>query len=125
MDRLVKLEREKYITKIKEDIDKAVEKHILGLIPGSAADIDKHRQKLRDGEYDNIKIEVASFRLERPPQFPMFKGAGLNMMPSRPQLNKRLRKKIYIHIHIYVYMYIYIHIRSFNKKKKKKKKTKI
>lgn len=74
------MERQKRTEKLKEEIDAQVEKHILARIPGSASNLDEYRQKLRDGEFDNTKIEVASFRLE--PQYPGFQIPGLSGIPG-------------------------------------------
>jgi len=83
VDKSMKMEREKKIEALKSEIDEKVEHHILSRIPGSTADLDGFRKRLRDGEFDNTKIEVASFRIEAP-QNPFF-GGGMNgkkgMMP--------------------------------------------
>mmetsp|Transcript_70639 Transcript_70639/g.63435 ORF Transcript_70639/g.63435 Transcript_70639/m.63435 type:complete len:536 (-) Transcript_70639:34-1641(-) len=64
VDKSIKMERERKIEHLKAEIDEKVEHHILSRIPGSTADLDGFRKRLRDGEFDNTKIEVASFRTE-------------------------------------------------------------
>ena len=81
VDKSIKMEKEKKIEQLKSEIDEKVEHHILSRIPGSTADLDGFRKKLRDGEFDNTKIEVASFRIDQG-QNPFFgmgggKGKGL------------------------------------------------
>ena len=67
VDKSIKMEREKKIELLSSEIDEKVEHHILSRIPGSTADLDGFRKRLRDGEFDHTKIEVASFRVESPP----------------------------------------------------------
>ena len=80
VDKSIKMEREKKIEALKIEIDEKVEHHILSRIPGSTADLDGFRKRLRDGEFDHTKIEVASFRVDSPPN-PFFgmggKGKGM------------------------------------------------
>eukprot|EP00485_Elphidium_margaritaceum_P000722 CAMPEP_0202686872 /NCGR_PEP_ID=MMETSP1385-20130828/2632_1 /ASSEMBLY_ACC=CAM_ASM_000861 /TAXON_ID=933848 /ORGANISM="Elphidium margaritaceum" /LENGTH=519 /DNA_ID=CAMNT_0049341541 /DNA_START=39 /DNA_END=1598 /DNA_ORIENTATION=+ len=65
VDKAIKMERERKIDALKQEIDEKVEHHILSRIPGSTADLDGFRKRLREGEFDNTKIEVASFRVEQ------------------------------------------------------------
>eukprot|EP00490_Sorites_sp_Unknown_P017490 CAMPEP_0114658160 /NCGR_PEP_ID=MMETSP0191-20121206/15208_1 /TAXON_ID=126664 /ORGANISM="Sorites sp." /LENGTH=377 /DNA_ID=CAMNT_0001879381 /DNA_START=441 /DNA_END=1574 /DNA_ORIENTATION=- len=89
VDKSVKMEREKRIAKLKEEVDEKVERHILSRIPGSSANPDETKRKLRDGELDNHKIEVASFRIEPQTPYPYIstsKGINiLNMSPKQPR----------------------------------------
>eukprot|EP01084_Bolivina_argentea_P100026 179695_1 len=76
VDKSIKMERDKRIETLKQEIDEKVEHHILSRIPGSTADLDGFRKRLRDGEFDNTKIEVASFRIDNPG--PSLFGLGKN-----------------------------------------------
>ena len=80
VDKSIKMEREKKIELLKNEIDEKVEHHILSRIPGSTADLDGFRKRLRDGEFDNTMIEVASFRIESPQNPFMGMGGQKGMM---------------------------------------------
>jgi len=76
VDKSIKMERERKVESLKSEIDEKVEHHILSRIPGSTADLDGFRKRLRDGEFDNTKIEVASFRIDSPPSMFNLGGKG-------------------------------------------------
>jgi len=82
VDKSIKMEREKKVEALKSEIDDKVEHHILSRIPGSTADLDGFRKRLREGEFDNTKIEVASFRVESPQNPFMGMGKGGKNMPQ-------------------------------------------
>lgn len=91
VEKSVKMEKQKRVEKLKEEIDEKVEKHILSRIPGSTSDPDKFKKLLREGHFDNTKIEVASFRVEPQSPFPFLGRAGpisIVSMPSRAHSNQ-------------------------------------
>jgi len=92
VDRAIKMEKEKRIEKLKSEIDTRVIDHILKRIPGSSSNPEEYKKRLKDGEFENTKIEVASFRLEPTNPFAnIFKGSGavLNFMSSSQSNQKK------------------------------------